>query len=240
MHEHMTATFVVGTREIAQGYSAVEVRTSARSALPAFGDGALVDTMRTGSNGVVRTYPLCRSSTRSDVYVIGMRTGGGRGGERHSIEFTLKDGDEILVGKPRITPVTLDAGARYILLGGGIGIAAIAGVARKLAASGIAFELHNFARTPERAVFRAELDGVREHGRVYHHVGLSAEEIAQTVAHALAPTHANSQVYCSGPPAFMDLIRRRAIEWVYPENVHQILLGDRARASSPDSGQVFA
>ncbi|MCC8392543.1 oxidoreductase [Paraburkholderia sp. MMS20-SJTR3] len=226
MHEHMTATFVVGTREIAQGYSAVEVRTSARSALPAFGDGALVDTMRRGANGVVRTYPLCRSSTRSDVYVIGMRTGSGR----DSLELTLKDGDEILVGKPRTTPVTLYPGARYILLGGGIGIAAIAGVARKLAASGMAFELHNFARTPQRAVFRAELDSVREHGRVYHHVGLSAEQIAQAVAHALGPTHANSQVYCSGPPAFMDFVRQRATQWVYPENVHRILLGDRTRA----------
>jgi vanillate O-demethylase ferredoxin subunit len=197
--------------------------------LPAFGDGALVDTMRRGSNGVVRTYPLCRSSTRSDVYVIGMRTGGSLDDERPTFDLTLKGGDEILVGKPRITPVTVDAGARYILLGGGIGIAAIVGVARKLASCGISFELHNFARTPERAVFRDELDRLQVHGMVYHHFGLSAEEIAQEVAHALGPTHANSQVYCSGPPTFMDFIRQRAREWVYKENVHPIFLGDRSR-----------
>jgi ferredoxin-NADP reductase len=229
MQENMTATFVIGTKEIAQGYSAVEVQTCVRSELPAFADGALVDTMRRGSTGVVKTYPLCRSSTRRDVYVIGMRSGGRHDDERPAFDLTLKDGDELLVGKPRITPVTVNAGARYILLGGGIGIAAIAGVARRLASCGISFELHNFARTPERAVFRDQLDGVRVHGKVFHHFGLSDEEIAQEVAHALGPTHATSQVYCSGPPPFMDFIRRRAREWVYKENVHQIFLGDRSR-----------
>lgn len=159
MQENMTATFVIGTRQIAQGYSAVEVQTCVPSELP----------------------------------------------------------------------VTVHAGARYILLGGGIGIAAIAGIARKLASCGISFELHNFARTPERAVFRDELDRVQVHGKVHHHFGLSAEDIAREVAHALGPTHANSQVYCSGPPTFMDFIRQRALEWVYKENVHQIFLGDRSR-----------
>ena len=235
MHENMTATFVIGTREIAQGYSAVEVQTCVRSELPAFGAGAVVDTMRRDSSGVVKTYPLCRSSTRSDVYVIGMRTGGRPDDERAALSLTLKDGDEILVGKPRITPVTVNAGARYILLGGGIGIAAIAGVARKLASCGISFELHNFARTPERAVFRDQLDGVQVHGKVYHHFGLSAAEIELEVAHALGPTHANSQIYCSGPPTFMDFIGQRAREWVYKENVHQIFLGDRSRMSSSSS-----
>jgi len=236
MNGNLTATIVIGTREIAQGYAAVELQTNVRSALPQFGDGALVDTTRRGSNGVVRTYPLCCSSTRRDAYVIGMRTGGGLDDERGTFDTGMKDGDEILVGTPYTTPVTVNAGARYILLGGGVGIAAIAAVARKLTSCGVSFEVHHFARTPERAVFRDMLDEVQLHGKVRHYFGLSTEHIAQKVAHALGPTHASSQIYCSGPPAFMDIVQQSAQEWVHKENIHRIILGKRGGRLSNSAG----
>jgi vanillate O-demethylase ferredoxin subunit len=122
----------------------------------------------------------------------------------------------------------MDRSARYILLSAGVGATAIAGVARRLAKAGKSFEVHNFARTPERAVFREELDEFRTHARVHHRIGLNEDAIAQATSHAVSPTHASSQIICSGPPSFMNLIERQALEWVYPAHVHKIVLGEKA------------
>jgi vanillate O-demethylase ferredoxin subunit len=132
------------------------------------------------------------------------------------------------VGVPRDTAVVIDQSARYILFSAGVGVKAIAGVARHIASvAGCCLEIHNFARTPERAVFRTDLDELRDHAQVSHQIGLSEKEIANAMAHALSPTHANSHVVCSGPPEFMKLVESLALQWVYPANMHKIVLGDR-------------
>jgi vanillate O-demethylase ferredoxin subunit len=106
-------------------------------------------------------------------------------------------------------------------------VASIAGIANRLALAGQTFELHNFARSPERAVFRKELDALKSKGKVYHHFGLDADGLERTTSHAMSPAHGNTQIYCSGPPALMDLIERQARDWVYPANIHRSVLGDR-------------
>jgi vanillate O-demethylase ferredoxin subunit len=60
---------------------------------------------------------------------------------------------------------------------------------------------------------------------------LNADRLEETTSHAISPAHANTQIYCSGPPAFMDLIERHARDWVYPANIHKIVLGDRKNSS---------
>ncbi|CAN7352142.1 oxidoreductase [Caballeronia sp. LjRoot29] len=232
MDDSMTAAFVTGKWQLAQGYFAVEVEVESASQLQPFDDGALIDAVPRGHDGVVKTYPLFRSSSRRDAYVLGIRHDVSGEPAQRDFDIPWNHGDEILVGKPQTTPVTVDTKARYILLGGGLGIAVIAGVARKLASSGKSFELHNFARTPARAVFLEELCELERCGKIAHHFERSAEQLARNICHAISPTHANSQIYCSGPPAFMDLIQQRAREWVYDANIHKIFLGDISRAKA--------
>ena len=114
------------------------------------------------------------------------------------------------------------AASRSILFAGGTGAASMLGIAKRLASAGQRFELHNFAQSADRAVLQEEIDALRHHGKVHHYFDLSHDQFAQTSAHAMSPAHACTQIYCSGPQAFMDLIERQAREWVYAVNVHRI------------------
>jgi ferredoxin-NADP reductase len=230
MGENRIAAIVTRKWPLAQGYHAVEFETRHRAELPPFEDGATVDLARDNGSRAVRVHPLWHIPSRRDAFVLGVRQEVHRGTNPPRSDFLWNRGDEIYIGAPRNTAVVIDRNARYILFSAGVGVKAIAGVARHIASmAGRCLEIHNFARTPERAVFRTDLDELRDHASVSHQIGLSEEQIAGATAHALSPTHANSQVICSGPPAFMNLIECQALQWVYPSNIRKIVLGDRAQ-----------
>lgn len=136
--------------------------------------------------------------------------------------------DESFAGMPRSTPVAIDDRVRSILYCGGTGAASIVEIGRRLASAGRKFEVHNFVQSADRAALLEEFDALREHGKVYHHFDLPDHLSAQTSAFAMSPTHASTQIYCSGPPAFMDRVERQARDWVYAANIHKIGLDDRA------------
>ncbi|MFM0336918.1 ferredoxin reductase domain-containing protein [Paraburkholderia fungorum] len=228
MDEKMIAAIVTRKWPLAQGYHAVELETKHQMELPPFEDGAIVDLVRDNGSRTVRSHPLWRIPSRNDAFVLGVRQEAGRETKQVSSGSSWNRGDEIHMGVPRDPSVVIDRSARYILFSAGVGVKAIAGVARHIASvSRCCLEIHNFARTPERAVFRTDLDELRDHAQVNHRIGLSEEQIASAAAHAVSPTHANSHVICSGPPSFMKLIERQALQWVYPSNVHKIVLGDK-------------
>jgi vanillate O-demethylase ferredoxin subunit len=229
MDDVMIAAIVTRKWPLAQGYHAVELQTKHRSELPPFEDGAIVDLARDNGSRVGRTHPLWHIPSRSDAFIVGVRQDADRGTNRPSSDFLWNRGDEIYIGAPRGTAVVIDQNARYILFSAGVGVKAIACVARNIAsAAGCCLEVHNFARTSQRAVFRADLDELRDHAQINHRIGLSEQQIASVAVHAVSPTHANSHVICSGPPSFMKLIECQALQWVYPSNVHKIVLGERA------------
>ena len=227
MDDVMIAAIVTRKWPLAQGNHAVELQTKHRSELPPFEDGAIVDLVQDTTSNAVRSHPLWHTSSRRDAFILGVRQEADRGAEKLSPDFSWNRGDEIYVSPPKSATVVMDGSAHYLLFSAGVGVKAIAGVARRLALTGTRFELHNFARTPERAVFRKELDEFHACGRVYHRIGLNEDEISRAMSHALSPTNASSQIICSGPPAFMKLIERQALDWVYPSNVHKIILGEK-------------
>lgn len=141
--------------------------------------------------------------------------------------FPMNERDEAFASAPTSPPINPDDRVRSILFAGGTGAASIAGIARRLAAAGRSFEVHHFARSSDRTVLREEFDALRSHGKVCHYFDLSDDLFAQKSAHAMSPTHASTQIYCSGPPAFMDLVGRQAREWVYASNIHRIVLDAR-------------
>lgn len=229
MNDTLIAAIVTRKWPLAQGYHAVELETKHRAELPPFGDGAIVDLARDNESLVGRTHPLWHIPARRDAFVVAVRHEADKGINRPDPDFLWNSGDEIYIAPPRDTSIVIDQNARYILFSAGVGVKAIAGVARNIAsATGRCVEVHNFARTPERAVFRADLDELRDHAQVHHRIGFSEEQIASAAGHAVSPAHANSHIICSGPPSFMKLIESQALQWVYPSNVHKIVLGERA------------
>jgi vanillate O-demethylase ferredoxin subunit len=227
MHDTLLPVVITRRWRLAESYHAVELQSRSRLKLPALDDGACVTLAFNNVIGMQRTYPLCRFMSRPSAYVIAVRQDDGNP-ETPSGNISLSRGDEAFIATTRSPTLILDGHTRSILFAGGVGTAAIAGIANRLALAGQKFELHNFARSPERAVFRDELDALKSEGSVHHHVGLNAERLEQTASHALHPAQANTQIYCSGPPALMSLIERHARDWVYPHNIHKIVLGDRS------------
>ncbi|WP_168790121.1 oxidoreductase [Paraburkholderia aromaticivorans] len=233
MRDNLVSVIVSRKWQLAEGYDAVQLQTRSRSEVPPFADGACVTLVLDNANYNEKTYPLCCSSSQPLGYVIAVRQHDGDT-DTKTTDVSFNQGDEAFVGTPRNPTIVLDGRGRSLLFAGGVGTASILGIARQLASANQSFELHNFARSPERAVFRDELDALQSHGKVYQHFGLAAERLIQTTHHALSPAHANTQVYCSGPPTFMDLIERQAREWVYPGNIHKLVLGGgKISKSSP-------
>lgn len=144
-----------------------------------------------------------------------------RGNLNHVIQH-----DEPFVGIPQSPATIADNRVRSILYCGETGAESIVRIAKRLASAGRRFEVHNFARSSDRAALLTEFDALRGHGKVYHHFDLPDDLFAQKSASAMSPTHASTQIYCSGPPAFTDLVERQAREWVYAGNIHKIVSGD--------------
>lgn len=228
MRDNLIPVIVGRKWRIAEGYHAVELRTTSRSVLPAFDEGSYVTLCRSRAGGRASVHPLLRVSSFSDGYVVGTRQE--RDGQANGAlsGFPLNERDEVFVGVPQSPPTVLDDRVRSILFSGGIGAASIVGIAKRLASAGQRFEVHNFARTADRAVLREEFDALRDHGEVYHYFDTSNDLFEQQTSHAMSPARASTQIYCSGPPAFMDFIERQAREWVYAANIHKIVLGERA------------
>ncbi|EKS70532.1 MULTISPECIES: oxidoreductase FAD/NAD(P)-binding domain-containing protein [Caballeronia] len=129
---------------------------------------------------------------------------------------------------PVIERDVLKERVRSILYCGESGAASIVGIAKRLASAGRQFEVHHFARAADHAMFVDEFDALREHGKIYHHLDLTDDLFAQESAFTMSPTRACTQIYCSGPPAFTDLVERQAREWVHASNIHKIVLNDLA------------
>jgi ferredoxin-NADP reductase len=223
----MTAAVVTRRWPLAQGYHAVEIETKRPMEIPSFEDGAIVDLSCNDDRRAVRSHPLWHLPFRQDAFVVGVRQEADQqqGGER--ADFSWNRGDEFYLGAPRNFEILMDCSARYILFSAGLGVTAIAGVAKRLAAAGKNFEIHNFARTLERTIFREELDELRHYGRVHHRIGLKEAEIEMATSLAVSPTHANTRIILSGPPSFMKHIEQQASQWVYSSNIQKIVLGDK-------------
>ena len=228
MRDNLIPVIVGRKWQIAEGYHAVELRTASRSALPPFDEGSCVTLCLNSTGDEERIYPLLRVSSLSDGYVVGARQSSHSKVDSLPSDFALNERDEVFVGTPKSPSTIVDGRARSILFAGGIGAASIVGIAKRLASAGQTFEVHNFARSSDRALLREEFDALRSHCRVNHYFGLSDDLFAQKSSHAMSPTPANTQIYCSGPPAFMDLIERHAREWVYAANIHKIVLGGKS------------
>jgi ferredoxin-NADP reductase len=230
MRDNLLSVIVTRKWQLAEIYHAVELQTKTRLELPSFDDGACVTIVLDNVTYKERIYPLCCFSSQPCAYVIAVKQDD-CGANTKTADLLLSQGNEMFIGALRNPTVVLNSCTRSILFSDGVGVASIAGIANQLAKAGQIFELHNFARSPGRAVFREELEAIGSDGKVNHHFGLDADQVAQTISHAMSPAHANTQIYCSGPPAFMDLIERQARHWVYPDNIHRIVLGGGKNSS---------
>ncbi len=184
---------------------------------------------------MVRQYSLVNEPGEQDVYRIGVKLEpDSRGGSRW-IHQSLSVGDVITIRGPHNNfPLRRDA-PMTLLIAGGIGVTPLLSMARSLQRSGLDFELHHFARSPEHLAFPELTSGLGRHH--LPHLGLDPARTGAELERILSTPRSGHQVYICGPGPMADTARRIAAERGWPEDsVHfEYFANTRPR----DEGRAF-
>lgn len=162
-------------------------------ALPDWQPGAHIDLVL--RPGLVRQYSLCGDPARRTEYRIAVRLLGAGSQEVHR----LRPGAALTVRAPR-NGFPLVAAPRYLFLAGGIGITPIAAMARAATAD---WRLVHVGRDRASLPLSSDLDPTRVRRRPDDEHGGPP-----TAAELLMDRTPGTAVYCCGPPAMVDAVRR--------------------------------
>lgn len=173
--------------------------------------GSHVDVVvHTDSGPEIRSYSIVTANQDGSVLTISVSLAPNtRGGSRFM--HALRRGDELRMTEP-LQNFPLRIGApRYVLLAGGIGITAIAAMARVLAQLKSQYLLVYVGRSRDRMAYLNELVEMHD-GRIRVHIddegtSLDAGSLVDEIASA-GPT----ELYMCGPMGLMDATRHRWVE----------------------------
>lgn len=161
--------------------------------LPEWRPGAHIDV--TAENGIIRQYSLCGDpGDRASYRIAVLRQPGSRGGSAW-LHGQLREGDRVIVGRPR-NHFALERGSRYLFLAGGIGITPLLPMIRRVAADGADWSLHYGGRTRASMAYADDLraiDASRVRLLPFDECGLI------DLDNALKDAGPEACVYCCGP-----------------------------------------
>ncbi|KJC64574.1 PDR/VanB family oxidoreductase [Agreia bicolorata] len=175
--------------------------------------GSHVDVLVTiGAEAVVRSYSIVDSASDGSslaISVFASETSRGGATAMHA----LTAGDRIELTQP-LQDFPLRIGApSYLLLAGGIGITAIAGMARTLAARAVPYRLVYCGRRRDQMAYLDQL--TTEHGaRLDVHIG--DEGTSVDVPELVSTVQPGTELYMCGPIRLMDAVRRAWTERELP------------------------
>lgn len=176
--------------------------------LPPAAPGAHVDLhLPTPPGTVVRQYSLLDVTDPSRYLICVQREPEGRGGSRH-VHERLRVGDGLTISAPRSTFAVQDGAHHAVLLGGGIGLTPLLGMAGWLHAQGASFELHCYGRG--RLPLAEYVARQPYADRVCWHDSDAGDSLRQA-APAWSITE-DTVVYACGPAGFLDAVRKRAAD----------------------------
>lgn len=155
-----------------------------------------------------RSYSVVDASPDGRHLAISVfQTAASRGGS--IVMHGLAPGDELEITQPMLDfPLRIGA-PRYLLLAGGIGITAIASMARVLQGLGADYDLVYAGRSRSAMAYLDELDAT--HGdRLRLHVGDEGSSLS--VPELVASIDDDTELYMCGPIRLMDAVRRSWID----------------------------
>lgn len=205
-------------REEALEIKSFELVSGDGAALPAITPGSHIDVHM--AQGLVRQYSLCNRPDETASYLIAVKKEPqSRGGSR-AMHEQIKEGDMLSISMPR-NNFALAAGAKqHLLLGGGIGITPLLGMARHLLVANAAFELQYFSRSIKHMAFHDLLSGPEFKGKVAFHYALEPDAVRAYLRKLLWRRPDGAHLYLCGPRPFMDLVEATAAATWPPEAVH--------------------
>ncbi len=216
---------VAGKRQASQDVVSLELVAPEGGLLPEFSPGAHIDVYLPG--GFIRQYSLLNDCLQRTHFLIGvLREPQSRGGSA-AVHDQVQIGDVLRISLPR-NRFPLVPAERSLLFAGGIGITPLLCMARRLLATGAAFDLHYSCRTRSGAAFLDEIQdpGLGAHARV------DFDDDAQTALDAravLAGADAGTHVYVCGPWAISisSSVRPARPAWTKPVSILNALPSTR-------------
>jgi ferredoxin-NADP reductase len=176
--------------------------------LPAWQPGAHIDVQL--PSGVVRQYSLCGSPADRSAYEIAvLREPEGRGGSEE-IHTAVLAGTELVISGPRNRFPLHDA-ARYIFVGGGIGITPLLPMIEEVDRRGREWQLFYGGRSRGTMAFQERLalwpDSVAIQPQ---------DEFGLLDLSSILRPQADTLVYCCGPEPLLEAVSERCQAW-WPE-----------------------
>lgn len=193
---------------------AIELRSPDREELPRFTVGAHVDLHL--PIGLVRSYSIMNNPSERHHYLLGIaKDPRSRGGSAY-VHDHIQVGQCIRVGAPRNLFPLDETAKRSVLLGGGIGITPLVGMAARLHELGLDWTMHYAVRSREEAAFAEDLEQYGDRVRVHCD---DEEGGVLDIAPIVANADQGSHFYCCGPAPMMHAFgtHTRHIE---PSRVH--------------------
>lgn len=208
VHDPNLLHLVVASRkDLAEGVVLLRLVDPDGAALPQWEPGAHVN-LHIGEPWGARQYSLCSSPCDRHAYEVAvLRESAGRGGSRH-VHDELREGDRVLVARPRNSFALVDA-TRYVFVAGGIGITPMLPMIERAERVGASWTLLYGGRSRRSMAF-VEMLRDAEHGRVLvrpqdEHGLLDLSEVL--------PAPAGEVVYCCGPEPLLAAVREHMSDW---------------------------
>jgi len=201
---------VIAKEAVARGITAF--RVAGAGPLPDSPPGAHIDVKL--PSGTVRQYSLTQNQTRSPEHYefAVLREQYGRGGSVEIVD-RVERGDRLEITSPRSTFELDTSHSRYFLLGAGVGLTPLLGMARTLSQSGASFAFHICAKTAEHVPFKSELDAAPYASVVKYYFSQQNQSLRVHLPSLLSALFEDTQVYACGPERFLKEIERIASDW---------------------------
>jgi ferredoxin-NADP reductase len=203
--------------KIAESVMEITMSDENQQLLPSYTCGAHIDLYF--PNGITRAYSLTQASSNQPMqqYVVAVGLAPKSRGGSEYVHSILKVGDLLSVGQPRNLFKLVQDTLPVLLIAGGIGITPLRAMALDLNRQGRAWRLVYAARSRSHAAYAKELTAFGD--SVQFHFDDEHENRPLEVDKLLSDIPAQTHIYCCGPTAMMELVRKCAAKHS-PDHLH--------------------
>jgi vanillate O-demethylase ferredoxin subunit len=216
----MITVRVTGIRDETDTVKSFRLVRSDGAPLGPYPPGAHIDV--TGPTGITRQYSLCGPPYETDSFLVAVKRETPSRGGSDALHDGVRVGSELSISEPRnLFGLASDAG-EHVLVGAGIGVTPLLGMAHQLHREGRDFRLHYFAAARERAAFADLLERSGFAERVRFHFGVPRHGQQAALDEILPGPDPDSRthVYTCGPKEFMQRVAATATRSLPEDHVH--------------------
>lgn len=191
---------------VAQDVVALELTAADGDQLPKWDPGAHIDLVL--PDGTARQYSLCGDPDNRQTWRVGvLRETAGSGGSQW-VHDSLTEGDTVTTRGPR-NHFALEPSARYLFIGGGIGITPLLPMARAAQDAGASYTLIYGGRTRESMGFVDDVIALDGDIEILPQSEVGLIDLDRILGEPLADT----LVYCCGPGPLLDAVELATAHW---------------------------